>query len=115
MRKTLIVSFMLLLSAAWLQAQETGKANSKTSGPETIEGCLRMSEGQYNLIDDTETVHHLTGGAAKLKHYVGHQVEVTGKTGVRTIDTTDAGAASNAVTQWVFEVKSVKQTAETCK
>ena len=115
MRKTLMVSFMLLLSAAWLQAQDAGKANSKASGPETIEGCLSMSEGQYNLVDDTETVHHLTGGAAKLKGLVGHQVEVTGKTGVRTVDTTLAGAGSSAVTQWVFEVKSAKQTAETCK
>jgi hypothetical protein len=115
LRKTFIIGVMLLLSAAWVQAQDAGKMNSKTSGPETIEGCLSMSAGQYNLIDDAETVHHLTGGAAKLKNYVGHQVEVTGKTGVRTIDTTLAGGASSAVTQWVFEVKSVKQTAETCK
>ncbi len=90
-------------------------AASKPSSLETIAGCLQSSEGQYSLIDDTDTIHHLVGGASKLKPHVGHEVEVTGKPGVRTLDTTPPGGASAAVTQAVFEVKSVKHIADTCK
>ena len=113
--KILTLTLVLLISTVWLQAQDAGKASGKTSDLETIEGCLQRAEGQYTLMDDTGTIHHLTGGAAKLKHEVGHEVEITGKPGVRTIDTTPQGGASAAVVLPVFEVKSVKQIADTCK
>ncbi|MGZ3584589.1 MAG: hypothetical protein ACXVCT_17750 [Ktedonobacterales bacterium] len=113
MRKTFMLILVLLTSVVWLQAQDAGKA--KTSNLETIEGCLQSSEGQYSLIDDTNTIHHLVGGAARLKPHVGHQVEITGKPGVRTIGTTPLGAASSAVVQPIFEVKSVKHIADTCQ
>ena len=111
MRKILVLTLGLLVSAVWLQAQDAGK----TSNLETIEGCLQRSEGQYSLIDDTNTIHHLAGGGSKLKDHVGHQVEITGKPGVRNIDTTTAGLASSVVVQPVIEVKSVKYIADTCK
>jgi hypothetical protein len=110
-RKTIAFGVMLLLSAVWLRAQDAGK----TSNLETIEGCLQMTEGQYNLIDDTGTIHHLVGGGSKLKQQVGHEVEIAGKTGARTLDATPPGGASNAVTQVIFEVKSVKHIADVCK
>ena len=111
MRKTLMLTLVLMVSAVWLQAQDAGK----TSNLETIEGCLHHSAGQYTLIDDTNTIHHLVGGAAKLSHHIGHQVEITGKPGVRTLDTTPQGGASAAVVQPIIEVKSVKHIADTCK
>ena len=113
MRKTtrLMLTLVLMVSAAWLQAQDTGK----TSSVETIEGCLQRSAGQYTLIDDTNTIHHLVGGAKLLTHHIGHQVEITGKPGWRTLDTTPQGGASGAVTQATIEVKSVKHIADTCK
>jgi len=111
--KILTMTLVLLISAVWLQAQDAGKG--KTSNLETIEGCLQLSEGQYSLIDDTNTIHRLVGGASKLKQHVGHEVEITGKPGVRTIGTTPLGAASSAVVQAIFEVKSVKHIADTCK
>jgi len=110
-RKTLVLTLVLLVSAVWLQAQDAGK----TSSLETIEGCLQRSEGQYSLTDNTGTIHHLTGGASKLNPHVGHEVEITGKPGVRTLDTTPQGGASSAVEQPIFEVKSVKHVADTCK
>jgi len=111
--KILTLTLVLLISAVWMQAQDAGKG--KTSNLETIEGCLQSSEGQYSLIDDTNTIHRLTGGASKLKQHVGHQVEITGKPGVRTLDTTPLGAGSSAVVQAIFEVKSVKHIADICK
>jgi hypothetical protein len=110
-RKTLMLTLVLMVSAVWLQAQDAGKTSDLT----TIEGCLRHSEGQYTLIDDTNTIHHLVGGAKLLARHIGHQVEVTGKPGVRTLDTTPQGAASAAVVQPTIEVKSVKHIADTCK
>jgi hypothetical protein len=98
-----------------LQAQDAGKASGKTADLDTIEGCLQRSEGQYTLLDNTNTIHHLSGGASKLSHYIGHEVEITGKPGVRTRDTTAQGGASSAVVQPVIEVKSVKHVADTCK
>ncbi len=111
MRKGLMLALVLLTCGVWLQAQDGGKA----SDLDTVEGCLQSSKGQYTLIDDTNTIHHLAGGAAKLKPLVGCEVEVTGKPGVRNLDTTTAGLASSVVVQPVIEVKSVKRIADTCK
>jgi hypothetical protein len=109
--KTSMLALLLLVCAGGLHANGASKASSL----ETISGCLQSSEGQYSLIDDSQTIHHLVGGAAKLKSYVGRQVEITGKPGVRTSDATPPGGASAAVTQPIFEVKSVKDIAATCK
>jgi hypothetical protein len=109
-RKTLMLTLVLMVSGVWLHAQDAGKTSNLT----TIEGCLQHSEGQYTLIDSTNTIHHLVGGGAKLSHHIGHQVKITGKPGVRTLDTTPQGAASAAVVQPVIEVKSVKHISETC-
>jgi hypothetical protein len=114
-RKTVVLTVVLLVSAAWLQAQDTGKTSGKASDLTTMEGCLQSSNGQYTLIDDTNTSHILTGALRKLSSQVGHQVEVAGKPGIRTVDSTLAGAGSSAVEQPVFEVKSVKFIAAACK
>ena len=111
MRKTLMLSVILLISVVCLPAQDAGKPMGKTSNLITIQGCLQLAEGQYTLVDDTNTLHHLVGGAKMLTHQVGHEVEITGKPGSRTLDTTPQGAASGSVTQATIEVKSVKQIA----
>ena len=115
MRKTVMLTLVLIVSAVCLPAQDAAKTSGKASDLETIEGCLRRSAGQYTLIDDTNTIHHLVGGAKLLTHHIGHEVAITGKPGTRTLDTTPAGAASGAVVQATIEVKSVKHIADTCK
>ena len=115
MRKILMLTLVLMVSAVCLQAQDAAKTSGKASDLETIEGCLQHSAGQYTLIDSTNTIHHLVGGGAKLSPHIGHQVEITGKPGVRTLDTTPQGGASAAVVQPIIEVKSVKHIADTCK
>ena len=113
-RKTVMLTLVLLVSAVWLPAQDAGKG--KTSDLETIEGCLRHSAGQYTLIDDTNTIHHLVGGAKLLTHHVGHEVEITGKPGCAHSGRHSSwAAASGAVVQATIEVKSVKHIADTCK
>jgi hypothetical protein len=74
-----------------------------------------MDNGEYTLTDNTATVHRLVGASKKLKPQVGHEVELTGKPSWRSLDATLVGGASNVKTQYVFEVKSVKEVANACK
>jgi hypothetical protein len=78
-------------------------------------GCLQNSLGKYMLVEEDGTSIELAGSAGKLKREVGHQVEVVGKDGVRTVDRTAPGGASNVAEFPVFEVKTVKQLATKCK
>lgn len=114
-RKTLMITLVLLISAVCLPAQDSGQTASKTSSQTTIEGCLQFSDGHYRLTDSNGTVHQLSNEANKLTHYVGQQIKVTGAPGVRTVDTTIQGAASSAKEQQVFKVKTVTHVADTCK
>jgi hypothetical protein len=119
MRKTLGVALTLLLSAAWLQAlqypsPEENKASSSPSGLTTLEGCLEYDNGVYSLIENG-TKHRLAGSSKQLKGHVGHEVELTGKPSSRSIDNTPPGGASSVIVQYVFEVKSVRHVALTCK
>lgn len=111
MRKTLMLTLVLLISAVWLQAQDAGQ----TSSPTTIQGCLQFTKGHYFLTDSGGTAHQLSGQANKLQAHVGHTIEITGKPGTRTVGTTVQGSASTAKTQEVFKVASVKHVADTCK
>ena len=118
MYKTLLLTFALLLSAVCVQAQPANPPSDKKDSAAsltTIEGCLQSAHGNYTLTDNDNTLHVLTGATSKLSHQVGHQVEITGKPGIRTIDTTPEGGASSAREQPVIEVKSVKHIADTCK
>lgn len=116
MYKTLTLT-LLLVSAVCLQAQMANPSSDagKTSSPTTIQGCLQFSDNHYRLTDSSGKTYQLSHEVNKLTHYVGQQVEVTGKSGVRTVDTTGAGTGeSTAKEQPVFFVKSVKQIAATC-
>lgn len=117
MCKTLMLTLLLLISAVWLQAESPSSSDKSQNSTDltTMQGCLQSSLGQYTLTEKDGTVHQLSGAANKLGRQVGHEVELTGKTGVGTLDTTSAGAGSSAAMQLVFEVKSVKLVAAKCK
>ncbi len=114
MRKTVLFTLVLLVSAVWLQAQAAGQASGNTSNPNTIQGCLQYTDGHYRLTHPDGTYHQLSLEANKLHKLVGHQVEVTGMPGERTSDTTQQGQESTAREVPVFKVKTVKQIADTC-
>jgi len=84
------------------------------SGPATIDGCLQSSGGHYTITDNNGKVHNLTGDTARLSHYVGHQVEITGKMTVKTIDTSEQNIASSVEEVPALWVKSAKQISKTC-
>ncbi len=119
MHKMAIVLLIFLVPATWAQAQsgstDAGQSSGKNSDLTTLQGCLENPNGHYTLTETNGATHQLSGAANKLGHQVNRQIEVTGKTGMRTVDSTLAGAGSNAIEQEVFEVRSVKRIADVCK
>ncbi len=120
MTKRCMPALALLIFVTCLQAQaatasEKSQNSGKDAGLTTIEGCLQSSNGQYLLTDSEGMAHLLSGAANKLGHQVGRKVELTGKPGIGSVDTSNAGTASSAAEQQVFEVKTVKRVADVCK
>jgi hypothetical protein len=120
MRKTLLLTAILTVSALWLHAQEgnPGKdspaAGANNGRQVTMQGCLHAAGGQYTIRDDHGINHRLSGDTAKLKEYQGHEVHLTGTYATRTADTTMEGAASSATERLVFRVHDVANVSDTC-
>lgn len=121
MRNGILLGLLLLLTTGLLMAQSAtpapdGKQAANLAWDETsYTGCLQSGDGRYTLIDEDGTSRELVGSGGKLKHQVGHQVEVIGKETTRSVDRTLPGGASNVIQVPVFQVKSVKQVAAKCK
>lgn len=117
MRNTVLIVTVLAFTVG-LQAKSAGPASDQAAASEapTITGCLQITKsGDYALTDDDGQTHDLSGSTRKLRPFVGHEVELTGKTVVRTVDNTPPGGASSVRYYSVFEVKSAKQIADQCK
>ena len=134
MPKKLILAAILLLSAAWLQAQQypqagsspsssptsSSQADSSRSGSEssqTVEGCLQGSNGNFTLTDNSGMTYQLAGDTSKLTEHVGHEVQIKGSTsGAPGAGAgAGAGAGSAAGGQQTLTVESVKHVSKTCK
>jgi len=122
MRKTtMILTFVVPILAICLQAQSADQSSdAKQTGKEsdltTLTGCLRVENNHYLLTEKSNgSTSQLSGAANKLGHQVGREIEVSGKPGIKTMDSTLAGAGSSALEQQVFEVKTVKRVADACQ
>lgn len=111
MRRTLMLTLVVVSFAVCSFAQDAGKTADMT----TIQGCLQYTRHHYVLTDSSGGEHQLSGYANKLKAHIGHEVEVTGKEGTRSVSTTVQGAASSTHEVPVFKVSSLKHVADTCK
>lgn len=117
MCRTLMLTFVLLGSAFWLQAQEGYPALDRWTGPSdppTVQGCLRNSSTHYFVVWQDGRVTRLTGNTARLSRYVGHEVEVSGQPTVIALDTTVTKAASTVEELPALRVKSAKELAKMC-
>jgi hypothetical protein len=127
MARTLLLVFTLLLSAAWLQAQnsssqsnpsQSASSSASSSGQTKVEGCLEGASGSYTLMSNTGTTYQLQGDTAKLSKHVGHEVEITGTTSGSSAASTGATSpstgtsASNSGQQ--LTVEKVKHISATC-
>jgi hypothetical protein len=117
-RKILLLTLLLLMSALWLQAQEGDPGRDvwvpANTYPPTVQGCLRNSSLRYMVVAQDGTIYNLTGSTARLRNYVGHEVEVTGKPTVRSFSTTEKDIASTVEEIPALDVKSVKELSKTC-
>jgi hypothetical protein len=120
-RRILALIFLFLILIVNSQAQtakapsDNSQASAKTSDLPALTGCLSYKDDHYILTEEDGATHQLAGAAGKLGHHVGHEIEVTGKPGIRSVDSTLVGGASSIVEQPVFEVKTVKHIDNTCK
>jgi len=119
MTRTLLLALTLLVSAAWVQAQDqypqtgTSQTGATASGQTTVEGCLQHSDGNYTLTDKTGTTYQLQGATSKLEEHVGHEVQITGST--MSGATSSTTGTATAGTQSSLMVESVKHISKTCK
>ena len=118
MRRILLLTLVLVMSALWLQAQEGDPGRDvwvpTNTYPPTVTGCLRNSSIRYSVVGQDGTVYNLTGDTGKLRNYIGHEVEVTGKPTVRSFSTTEKDIASTVEEIPALDVKSVKELSKTC-
>jgi hypothetical protein len=114
----LLLSLMLLAPVVALPAQEGTPGLdawvSAGSYPPTLSGCLVQWGFYYYVIGNDGTLYNLTRETSGLSHYVGHEVEVTGKPTVISLDTTVPQIASSVQELPALEVKSVKELSATC-
>ncbi|MGA2905501.1 MAG: hypothetical protein ABSD98_16870 [Candidatus Korobacteraceae bacterium] len=116
MRKLILLALVLSICPVCLPT--ASPASDKKHNPESVlvsvEGCLKMSVAEYVIIDDTGTEHNLIGNTAKLRHYVGHRVQIVGEPTVKTIDTTQTTVASSVVEVPAIRVQSGRQIGGKC-
>jgi hypothetical protein len=115
LKKLLVLSFVLLASAAWLQAQYATSQAPGAAAPSQVEGCLQSVRGHYVVADKGGTNVELSGAANKLGKLVGHNVQISGTSGAKTSDTTAQGSASSAGETPVLRVKTVKDMGKGCE
>src|SRR5215472_15143117 len=92
---------------------EAAQSGGSEANRIVAEGCLQRYGWQYFLNERDGTQEQLTG-YSKLKDFVGHEIEVTGVRGVKTVDNTPPGGASSVVTHPILNVKSVKDLGTSC-
>ena len=119
MCKILVLTTVLLISSAlWLQAQEGNPGWDvwvpTNTYPPTVQGCLQNSSIRYSVVGHDGTVYNLTGSTGKLRPYIGHEVEVSGKPTVKSLYTTNEHCASTVEEIPALDVKSVKELSKTC-
>ncbi len=118
MRNISLLAVLLFAMSLSLTAQSgdpgANKVQAPPNAPNAIHGCLQRSGFQYNLVEDSGKSLVLTGETGKLHHMSGHQVEITGKPTVKTINTTEQWAASTVEEIPAFEVNGAKLVSKAC-
>jgi hypothetical protein len=121
MRKSLLISVLLLACATWLQAQaypQSSATQAAGGGTTTVQGCLSGAAGSYTLTADSGTTYALTGNTSELKDHVGHEVAITGKASAASASSSSSAASTTGAAAGgaqTLEVASMKHVATSCK
>jgi hypothetical protein len=117
MPRTLMLALALLLSTAWLSAQnQTAPNQNATAGQTTIQGCLHESNGSYTLTSDSGMTYELQGATSTLSKHVGHEVRITGSTSSagRDNSATNPTAGTAEKSPETLTVDNLKHISKTC-
>ena len=118
MRGILILMAAMLVTAFGLQAQQGAPGAdvwvSAHTYPSKIEGCLQLNGFYYRVLSKDGTAYNLVRRTTALTQFIGHEVEITGKPTVISLDTTQIDAASTVEEFPALEVNAVKELSDTC-
>jgi hypothetical protein len=111
--------FVMLLLGSFLLAQESNPSNASQSSPKTskgeitVQGCVGRSTGDYILTkpDPGMTYQLQATGKIKLGHYLGQQVEVTGKESpsLRMSSSSSARTGPASVALIITSIKTIEK------
>ena len=118
MKQTMLI--VLVISAGVLLAQDNNASGSAShdnsehaKGQTIVEGCVGRSNGDYILMkqDPAVTYELQSSGKTKLGHYLGQQVEVTGRKSPSLTTSSDflTGRVPSAVTLTVTSIKTIRK------
>jgi hypothetical protein len=124
MKRTLILTLILLALSAWVVAQQTPNSQSAPStsqgaqssaGQNSVQGCLGGSGSNFTVTDKTGTSYELQlpqgADPAALKPHVGEEVRVEGSMGGGSNASPSAGGSSAGRT---ISVKNIYRVSPAC-
>jgi len=109
---------VLVISAGALLAQDNNASSSAShdnsehaNGQTTVQGCVGRSNGDYILVKQGPAVTYelQSSGKTKLDHYLGQQVEVTGRKSPSLSTSSDflTGRVPSPVTLTVTSIQTI--------
>ena len=120
--KSLIFTVALLSSATLLAQNSQDTPTDAPLRQQTVRGCLQIisedfslsgNSGMYELGADNGTTYRLEGDSAKLKEYLGHEIEVAGTIGNSAVASSSSTAKDSS--QPTIQFVDVKDLSSTCK
>ena len=117
MIKVLMLASVLLLSTAWLQAQNPPPAGNPSDHPtsahaSTVQGCLQGSAGNFTVTDNSGTTYVIQGDTSTIGEHVGHEVKITGTT---SSPSSDSDKSTSSETQPIIQLQNLQHVSKTCK
>ncbi len=113
-----ILCAVLLLSSAFVLAQDNGAAKGDTShnskGDITVTGCVSRANGDYTLMKQDLTYQLQSSDKVRLKNYLGHRVEITGYTSPTLSTSSDAINKVGSASSITLNIKSIKTIDKDC-
>jgi hypothetical protein len=128
MRKTLLLTLILLVFAAWAVAQQGTASPSAPTNPQPSQqavpgenvtvGCLGGSGGNFTVTDKAGTTHQLqlppNADTAKLNQHVGEEVRVTGTNSPASSSAAGSAPSAGASSEPSIKVTRMEKIADTC-
>jgi hypothetical protein len=120
MKKMWFAPLLLLSSLFFAQDNNSSNMSQQSSkdsnGQVTVQGCVSRSSGDYILMKQDPAVSYELQATdkTKLSHYLGQQVEVTGKESPAMSTSSDSAARAGTPSSVTLTVTSIKTIAKEC-